>query len=79
MKIPRGLRCVMGALILTFGVLALHYTFFGGVENHQSWAAKHGMAPPSFLIFLVGAAATVAGAFTVGHVVGSRARQGQVR
>ena len=75
MKIGRGLAWVLGALVLVFGILALHYTFFVGVEHHQEWATEHGMPAPSFLIFVIGAAATIAGAGVIGLLLGSTHRE----
>ena len=61
--------------LVAFGVLSVHYEIGEGIAHHSEWADRHGMPRPSFAIFALGCAATVAGAGFGGYLVGRRRRQ----
>jgi hypothetical protein len=67
----RFIGWILGLGLVAFGALAAHYTT-GDSPHHREWAESHGMPVPSFVIFVLGVAATVVGGICVGWLLARR-------
>ena len=59
-------------VLITFGVMSLHYTMGDEYLERTKWAESRGMPPPSLTIFIMGAACVLVGGAIVGWFVRSR-------
>ena len=68
----KWLPTLFALVLVAFGVGCLNYTAFGNSEHHIEWAAERGLPPPSFAVFVTGAACLFFGAATLGFKLGAR-------
>jgi uncharacterized membrane protein YphA (DoxX/SURF4 family) len=68
----RFARLALGLIVLAFGFFCLNYTNGFGIAHHAEWANAHGYPPPSYAIFVTGAALEALGAIVFGHALASR-------